>query len=638
MSSEQVMDLIEKGRQKLEDGKPDEAMRYLNKALELEPKNYDLHFLKGLAFYGLEEDKNALNSFDQTLNLNENHFWAYYYKSSILNDSEKYDLALEFIDKALVLEPENVDALILKGLELSNSDRKSIALGYFEDALKIDPNYFDALKFKGITLYNFDKFEEAVDSLKMALAIEPDEEYLLMFLADSLSSLEEYGDAIEIYDKVLDINPDNSLVLYLKAQSLWYIDETEEAMNSVNESLKIDPKFTLSIILKADLYRDLERYEDAIKCYKKAFKINPNNPDPWVGIGNVYKDLDNKKEAIEAYEKFVEIIRKNKISDKNFEAHRVMEYVNWLKKGESITFSPKDKPQYWQWCTRPEYFLEDEGSERKWLEPTTASHDPGTYWTCHKDTLAGDLILLYRAGTHNGIEYKDIKYLIMARSDAYPLDDIKMAVEKKWDYGCDYIPIFKFENSLKLSEMQEDPYLEGWNALNALFSMKAYSTKEKYWKHLMNVLREKNPDFADFWNKFDRKKVIANIKTEKDLEDELEKKIHVLNKFGYDLEVVDRQKICRGDAGRIDLLCKDNNSDDYVVIELKIDRANRNVFGQISGYMGWVMDHKANSEAVKGIVISRGYDKKFQSALKTNPNIDHIELGDVLSELGMKLK
>ena len=80
-----------------------------------------------------------------------------------------------------------------------------------------------------------------------------------------------------------------------------------------------------------------------------------------------------------------------------------------------------------------------------------------------------------------------------------------------------------------------------------------------------------------------------------------------------------RQERCRGDAGIIDLLCKDKKLGNYIVIELKIDKANRNTFGQISGYMGWVMEHKPTDKTVKGIVISRGYDNKFRAAKNKLP-------------------
>ena len=58
----------------------------------------------------------------------------------------------------------------------------------------------------------------------------------------------------------------------------------------------------------------------------------------------------------------------------------------------------------------------------------------------------------------------------------------------------------------------------------------------------------------------------------------------------------------------------------------------------ISDYMGWVIDRLANDKPVKGIVISDGYDNKFKSTLRTTTDIKHIELHNILSELGLTLK
>ncbi|MEN6554251.1 MAG: PDDEXK nuclease domain-containing protein [Methanobacterium sp.] len=154
---------------------------------------------------------------------------------------------------------------------------------------------------------------------------------------------------------------------------------------------------------------------------------------------------------------------------------------------------------------------------------------------------------------------------------------------------------------------------------------------------LTYLLVERDPDYyyGDFIMKFAEFKIDKIL--EKDVEDKLYDNIKILNKFGHDLEVKCRQKRCIGDEGIIDLLCVDKNEGNYVVIELKIVKANSNTFGQISSYIGWVMDHKPTDKPVKGIVISRGYDENFKSALKTIPNIEHIELIDVLLELDMKV-
>jgi hypothetical protein len=82
------------------------------------------------------------------------------------------------------------------------------------------------------------------------------------------------------------------------------------------------------------------------------------------------------------------------------------------------------------------------------------------------------------------------------------------------------------------------------------------------------------------------------IRLEEELEEALISNLQILKKFGYDLELyVDpaskqsgRQFICKGNSGRIDLLCRDKRQTRYVVIELKNVRASQNTFGQISNY------------------------------------------------------
>ena len=109
------------------------------------------------------------------------------------------------------------------------------------------------------------------------------------------------------------------------------------------------------------------------------------------------------------------------------------------------------------------------------------------------------------------------------------------------------------------------------------------------------------------------------IESEQELEEILVKDLGLLRSFGHDLVLyIDpdtgkngRQLVAKGIGGRIDLLCYDNKRKRYVVIELKNVRASRDTFGQISNYMGWVLERIAGRRPVIGIVISRGYDAKF---------------------------
>jgi tetratricopeptide (TPR) repeat protein len=482
------------------------------------------------------------------------------------------------------------------------------------------------------------EYEIAIKIFNDVLEIDPRNEDAFYLMGNAYLNLQEFYKAIKCYDEALKLNPEDFDAINNKGVALIDLEDMKKALTCFDKALKIEPNLDYAGFNKAIIYKDMKKPKKALTCFKKALKINPEYAETFFELGNVLKDIGKSRESIEAYKDFVKIVRKNKISELYLKARRVSDYLNWIdESGKRVTFSPKDKPRYWQWVTKAEYFLDEDGSEREVLEPWSLV-DPGRWWTCHKDTLAGDLALIYRAGEEDGVIYRDIKYLVMARSDAYPLNSKETAGETNWHYGCDFLPLFKFNNSLKIDEMRNDPYLDEWNALRKRFQGIVFKTEESVWKHLNEILSEKNHDYNEYLETFDRDGIMAKIIDELKVEEELSKNFHLMKDFGYELEFETRQKACIGDGGFIDILAKDKNTSDYVVIELKIVKADRCTFGQISSYIGWVKENESNGQPVKGIVISRGYDNKFRSALKTNPNIYHIELADVLSKLGMKLE
>lgn len=77
--------------------------------------------------------------------------------------------------------------------------------------------------------------------------------------------------------------------------------------------------------------------------------------------------------------------------------------------------------------------------------------------------------------------------------------------------------------------------------------------------------------------------------------------------------------------GRIDLLARDRDNADWVVIELKRGRSSDVVVGQLLRYMGWVQENLAcDGESVRGIVIAGDVDDRMRYALK--PLIDKVTL------------
>lgn len=83
-----------------------------------------------------------------------------------------------------------------------------------------------------------------------------------------------------------------------------------------------------------------------------------------------------------------------------------------------------------------------------------------------------------------------------------------------------------------------------------------------------------------------------------------------------------------GEAGRIDLFCKDKY-ENPVVIELKRDSTSDKVIGQLARYMGYVAErHLKRGQHVRGMIVAHDADRHLELAIKSLPNVE-LKLYDV---------
>jgi hypothetical protein len=299
---------------------------------------------------------------------------------------------------------------------------------------------------------------------------------------------------------------------------------------------------------------------------------------------------------------------------------------------------PPVERQYWLWVTRPEYYSDEDGTDREDLNPSESQVEDW-YWTCHKDTKRGDLALVWRTTPK-----KDIGYLMQAESDAYSLADDEYAVSQNWDWGCDYRVLYKFKNPITIQDLYQDRGLREWKPLKAKFRGRtlAFRILLEDWERLSLLASRKNPGYETFLKGVER--TIADqgakeqgIKSEKELREALARNLGILKSFGYDLELYGRgqEYFLKGARLFIDLLCYDRKQHHFVIIELKNVQADRNTFGQVSSYVGWVQDNLHSRKVVGlekrpiGLVISRGCNSQFTAALRVTDRIKYLNLSDL---------
>ncbi|MGI8402709.1 MAG: SWIB/MDM2 domain-containing protein [Gemmatimonadaceae bacterium] len=264
---------------------------------------------------------------------------------------------------------------------------------------------------------------------------------------------------------------------------------------------------------------------------------------------------------------------------------------------------------HWLWVTKPEFYEHEDGSSAISVGPEEG------WWTCSRETKAGDLALMYRAKTR-----KDIAYLILATTDAFSILEDPFAQEYGWEWACEYDVLYEFVDPVPLSVLRANKEFWDWPALRINFQGRVFEMPEPYWGRLIQLALPSNPGLAKFVGIEPGFSPPQRIRAERDLEDSLAVDLKRLRKIGWDLELwkdpatgrSGRQFVCAAAGGRIDLLCRDRASGQLVIVELKNVLATEATYMQTWRYLSWVQRFLADGKPVSALVVARGCDSRFE--------------------------
>ncbi|MCK4810769.1 MAG: tetratricopeptide repeat protein, partial [Methanosarcinales archaeon] len=319
------------------EGKYEDALESLDKALEINPKDDFVLSRKGAALGMLGRYEDALEAFDKALEINPKDDFVLSRKGFTLEMLGRYEDALESLDKALEINPKDDFVLSRKGAALGMLGRYEDALEAFDKALEINPKDDFVLSRKGFTLEMLGRYEDALEAYDKTLDINPDAGLALSRKGAALSSLDRYEDALDAFDKALEINPKDDSVLSEKGGALFSLGRYEDALKAFDKALEINPKNEDALFRKGLALLSLDRYEDALKACDKALEINSENEFALSEKGLALFSLGRYEDALKAFDKALEINSENEfaLSRKGFTLLKLKRYAEALDASKS---------------------------------------------------------------------------------------------------------------------------------------------------------------------------------------------------------------------------------------------------------------------------------------------------------------
>lgn len=263
---------------KLQQQQPEDAVRLIGAALDVDRRSVAAHSNHGLALAALKRHDEALLSYERALQIAPRNADALTNRADTLCDLGRSIEALASYDQALGINPRHVAALVNRGLVLRDLGRTPEALASFDAAVAVDPGDVEAWNNRGVALHDLGRQAEALTSYERALALSPDYVDALINRGNALLALRRPAEAMPSYTRALVLQPNHTDAYNYRGHALADLGRFEEALASYDKAIALKPDSFDTRRQRAGVLQKLDRYDQATAELDKLHAINPDLP------------------------------------------------------------------------------------------------------------------------------------------------------------------------------------------------------------------------------------------------------------------------------------------------------------------------------------------------------------------------
>ena len=197
-----------------------EAIKILNLALQLNPKEENLWIALAEAQFKAKDSKKALLSLDKALVINPKNASIYFTKGSIYMNSKHLENAISMLNQGLLLDNKNETGYFQLGNAYIMLKEYTKALDTYNKVTKLNPNFWQVINNQGLILYEINKKKEALSKFKLAAKISNDAEPRLALAISIYSTKGNSIESFNIAKNALTDNPKYADIEY-QSEQLW---------------------------------------------------------------------------------------------------------------------------------------------------------------------------------------------------------------------------------------------------------------------------------------------------------------------------------------------------------------------------------------------------------------------------------
>jgi len=282
-------------------------------ALEINPKDAQGYFNRGLAFKNKGEYEQAISDFTKAIEINPRYAEAYGHRGAFYCDvKDEYDMAISDFTKAIEINPRYADFYYFRGVAYSKKGDNDRAISDYNRAIEINQKYAKAYNNRGFAFKNKGEYEQAISDFTKAIEIIPKDAKAYNHRGIIYCDVKgEYDLAISDFTKAIEINPRYAEFYHNRGVAYDKKGDNDRAISDYNKAIEINQKYAGAYSKRGFIYSKKGDNDRAILDFSKAIEINPKDARAYMPRGITYFEKDEYDQAILDFSKAIEINQKD---------------------------------------------------------------------------------------------------------------------------------------------------------------------------------------------------------------------------------------------------------------------------------------------------------------------------------------
>jgi len=257
-------------------GRPQDALQPLQRAVELDPRLAAAQFNLGYALEGLGRLDQALQAYRRAVAVAPHLADAHNNLGNVLQKLKRHDEAVSAYEKALALRPETAQFHMNRGDALRDLARLEDAEAAYQTAIRLKPDLVEVYLNLAHVLELQGRDEASVDAFQRAIDLRPAYVEAHRGMGHVLRRLGRHEAAEAAYRRALELRTDDAELYIDLGKVLKEVSRYEAALDSFQRALALKPDSDSAFNQLAGTLLDMGRHDEAIEAYRRGLALDPD--------------------------------------------------------------------------------------------------------------------------------------------------------------------------------------------------------------------------------------------------------------------------------------------------------------------------------------------------------------------------